>query len=139
MIPTSSVFDMKNRTGGNAVISCNVVGILAVSDARSDDHNVGFSQLGVRVGRAAFRLPRPGLLTRSPLREHIVRILPLRARKKVGRIDAFPVVAPMQDTGLVVGDVAVCKEVGNAVGRFGPPVADTDRSEERRVGKECRL
>ena len=126
MIPSSSVFDMRNRTGGNAVISGNVVDILAVSDARPDDHNVGFSQLGVRVGRSAFRLPCASLLARTPLGKHIVRILPLRTSKQVGRIDAFPVVAPMQDTGLVVGDVAVCKEVGNAVGCFGPPVADTD-------------
>lgn len=44
MIPASSVFDTKNRTGGNAVISGNVVDILAVSDARPDDHNVGIGR-----------------------------------------------------------------------------------------------
>lgn len=126
MGPFPPVFDVIDEAGAHTVLGSNRVRINALGQLGTNGKHFAFIQFGVGICRATLRSPRPCLLARPTLRIHIVRILSLRARKQVGRIDAFPVVAPMQDTGLVVGDVAVCKEVGNAVGCFGPPVADTD-------------
>lgn len=126
MGPIPPVFDVIDEAGAHTVLGSNRVRINALGQLGTNGKHFAFIQFGVGICRATLRSPRPCLLARPTLRIHIVRILSLRARKQVGRIDAFPVVAPMQDAGPVVRDVPVGKKIRNPMRLLGMLVADPD-------------